>query len=168
MGIRRSKRYVKQRQKQAKIKQTQPTSLAKTTYTILKPALTALVFLLVSSWSQQPTGCVEKLGLVASSMRSVNELRNKEVVVGSRVLIISHHAAERMLQRGVTVANIQKAVKAGKLFAYGHGGIIKIGYFHEGLKVFLAVDKHHEKIITAIKGTSKFYIYRLTNSDLKP
>lgn len=179
MGRKQSKRYVKQKLKLKQIKKVQANTkhsaqtFSQALISILKPALSTLVFLLVSTWAQhwldgnvaKQSPCLSGAGAaILGTVRpnpALKELENKQVVVGERTLLITRHAAERMLQRGVTVKNIQKAVRVGKLFAYSHNGIVKIGYYDEALKVFLAVDKRHEKIITTIKNTSKVYVYRL-------
>jgi hypothetical protein len=148
---------------------------------ILKPIVTTLVFLLASSFfpqvlqkaeNENAQQCVSSVRTLNSTINAVlgsglitaAEFENKKVQVGNRVLIISKHAAQRMVERKVTTASIQKAVSTGKLFAYAHGGIIKIGYYDEALKLFLSIDKRHQKIITAINNSSKGYMWRLINS----
>jgi hypothetical protein len=141
----------------------------KSLITQLKPALTALAFFFVSSWSQglfdkapQTGSCIAMVGNVAANAKmSGYDLENKSVAVGARTLFITRHAAQRMVERGVSVKHIRQAVSVGKLFAYSHNGIIKIGYYHEAKQIFLAVDRHHEKIITAIARVPKEYVYRL-------
>jgi hypothetical protein len=129
---------------------------AKVLLSIIKPALSMLVFLLVSAWAQQlietkgslpcrDTGtklssAVHPLSHTAIlGVQSYADLENKEVMVGARTLRITRHAAERMIQRGVTTAAVQEAVLSGKLFAYLHDGMVKIGYYDEAKRIFLSV-----------------------------
>lgn len=141
---------------------------------LLKPIVTTLVFLLVSTLVPAgyvgekvseivPAPCVNAaaIGSLVSNPGASYPLENKQVTVGARTLTISRHAAQRMMERGVTVSHIQKAVEVGRLFAYSHNGLIKIGYYHAASEVFLAVDRRHEKIITAITRVPRIYVHRL-------
>ncbi len=139
---------------------------------LLKPALTTLVFLLASFLFPKALGegdlpgpCLavhtELRQLVVPALMTAAELENKPVVVGKRVLYITRHAALRMAQRNISVEDIQKAVESGQLFAYFHGGLVKIGYYDSFARVFLSVDRRHQKIITTIRKSSQVYVARL-------
>lgn len=167
----------------------------------LKPTITALVFLLVSSFAQQlmdkiqlkescppvtpaaaqvvdqgNTGfasIIRYLGAFMAPMASVQakavELEGQTVMAGARALKITRHAAERMIQRGVTKQAIGTAVNTGKLFAYNHANkIVKIGYYSTVTRVFVAVDQQHHKILTVIHDVPAKYIYKLINYISKP
>ncbi len=156
----------------------------------LKPTITALVFLLVSSYLQgvldkakgvdpcpPPVTTISKsvkygvLGLLINKARNLDTQFNNPIVkAGSRTLIITRHAAERMRERAVGRELIHLALDQGKLFAYKHtrgGGLIKIGYYVPagslvGAKgVFVAVNQTHEKILTVIRGVPIDYVSRL-------
>ncbi len=66
-----------------------------------------------------------------------------------------------MAERGVTIENIQTAVEEGRLFAYVHSGLIKIGYYDEQGELFLSIDQRHTKLVTAIRKSSRGYVDRL-------
>ncbi len=143
-----------------------------TSLSLLKPTLTTLAFLLLSQLvpatpaeapSHTAEQCVSSVlpAAVASVMGGVGSSDHQRITVGTRTLILTKHAAQRIRERGVTVVNIQHAVHSGKLFAYAHGGLIKIGYYDEAARVFLAVDHRHEKIITAIRNSPRKYMVKL-------
>lgn len=159
----------------------------------LKPTITALVFLLVSSFAQQlmdkvqlnkpcPPASLENtsftyfsryLGVFMAPMVSLQtkavELEGQTVLAGARVLKITRHAAERMIQRGISKQAIGTAVNTGKLFAYNHANkIVKIGYYSTVSRVFVAVDQQHHKILTVIHNVPAKYIYKLINYISKP
>ena len=146
---------------------------------LLKPALTTLVFLLISflfphvlEKAELSGPCVavsetnqnksfELRQLITPVLMTAAELENKPVVVGKRILVITRHAAQRMAERNVSIAEIQRTVESGQLFAYSHNGLIKIGYYDSFARVFLSVDRKHQKIITAIRKSSQHYVERL-------
>ena len=69
-----------------------------------------------------------------------------------------------MQERNVSVENLQVALEGGRLFAYYHNGLIKIGYYDVANNLFLSVDQRHERLITAIRKSSPDYVERLINS----
>jgi hypothetical protein len=76
-------------------------------------------------------------------------------------LLITKHAALRMVQRNISIADIQTVVAKGQLFAYSHSGLLKIGYLDERGSIFLSIDQRHQKIITAIRKSAPGYMERL-------
>lgn len=137
---------------------------------LLKPMLTALAFLLVSSlaqhWVQHTPAvspCTAQFGtaVISAVSEAKYPLENKQVMAGVRTLVVTRHAAQRMVERGVNLRQVEQALETGQLFAYAHNGLIKIGYYHKASKIFLAVDKQHRKIITAIVRVPTDYIFRL-------
>lgn len=144
----------------------EPSSAIKSSISKLKPTLVALVFLLLSGYVQQlvQTGNVnpcnaQNIGL--SIFATTHSFKNQSLEVGQRTLIITAHAAQRMLQREVTTQNIQSVIRMGQIFAYRHSQLIKIGYYDEATKLFLAVDQRHKQVITVIGNVPKIYIERL-------
>lgn len=146
-----------------------PKRAAKFFVLLVKPIISMLVFLFVSGLvpkvldkAETPTPCVGSArSVLLGGLQAVSNYENKQIQVGKRVLVVTKHAALRMAQRNVTVASIQKAVESGKLFAYLHNGRVKIGYYDHTLRLFLSVDKRHEKIITAIRNSSEKYLASL-------
>lgn len=144
----------------------------------LKPTITALVFLLVSSFAQQLMDKINRsdyldnpcaVGGVLNYQAKSVELQGQTILAGSRALKITRHAAERMVERGVSKQTIGMVVNNGKLFAYNHANkIVKIGYYSTVSKVFVAVDQQHYKILTVIHNVPEKYISKLINYISKP
>jgi hypothetical protein len=142
---------------------------ARLIFAIIKPTFTALAFLLASGLfpgsltdssrldspkqNNQPcvssaaTGSLAWLGAVKQS--------------GSKAVDITSHAAERMRQRGVSLAMVANTIKPGNKFPYKHTGIFKIGYYDEATKIFVATDGKNGRVITVIKGISSHYVSKL-------
>ena len=142
---------------------------------LVKPIISMLVFLFASGLAPKvldnaelPTPCVSRAtsSVLLSGLQTAAQYENKQIQVGKRVLVVTKHAALRMAQRNVSVASVQRAVESGKLFAYLHQGRVKIGYYDHTLRLFLSVDKRHEKIITAIRNSSKQYMDRLIDATI--
>lgn len=133
----------------------------------IKPTVMTLVFLMVTGYIQQtiqgvnlPNPCVAGGGAVVAS--GIGGSSNKTAIeVGNRVLYVSRHAAERMFQRGVSKLNIQETVESGRLFAYSHGNLVKIGYYYPAQRIFIAVDRFHNNIITVIRNVPERYVTEL-------
>ena len=133
----------------------------------LKPTVITLVFIMLSSYLQQKLdpskldNCTSQTGdrIVLGAL--ISSFKDRMVGAGSRTLYISNHAMERMAQRKVTGQNLGQVLEMGKLFAYSHGDRIKIGYYYNASKIFMAVDQEHKKIITVIKNVPVEYVSRL-------
>lgn len=118
----------------------------------------------------------------SSNANSQSIVNRQTIMAGTRMLVITRHAAQRMAERGVSREVIHLALDRGKLFAYKHvrgGGLIKIGYYlpastvgaaknlltAEGKidpkGVFVAVDQTHQKIVTVIRNVPVEYVTRL-------
>lgn len=132
-----------------------------------KPTILALVFLLVSGYIQNlvPSFEPDKCGTSSSSTVSVLGLTSyfaKETLqVGERKIDISLHAAQRMVERSISTGQIQSAVRFGQIFAYRHSDKLKIGYYYDLGKLFIAVDQRHQKILTVIGGVPAKYMEKL-------
>jgi hypothetical protein len=134
---------------------------------LIKPTVTMLVFLMIMGYVKQiipgvnlPNPCVAGGGAVMAS--SIGESANKTAIqVGSRVLYVSRHASERMFERGISKLNIQETVASGRLFAYTHSNLVKIGYYYPVQRIFIAVDRFHNNIITVIRNVPERYVAEL-------
>lgn len=105
-------------------------------------------------------------GVASSADAASGYWKQSSIQAGTRTLKITRHAAERMVERGVSRRMIHAVVDSGKLFAYKHTGgreLIKIGYYSPVNRVFVAVDQTHQKIITVIGNVPIEYVRRLIN-----
>lgn len=162
MGKRRSKSIVK-------LLKTELYSLVQSLIHKIKPTLLALVFILISGYVTQFLDSGElnfcTVGKKPQPLYAlaVSYLTHNIIPVGQRTLYVTDHAALRMIQRSVGFQNIQHVVRVGKLFAYRHSNLIKIGYYDEVSKLFIAVDQRHRKIVTVIAGVPAQYVTKLIN-----
>ncbi len=129
--------------------------------------LIPLVFLLISGLIQRVgeslpiNPCTAKGNNSVTFGAVITLIQENTLKAGARSVIISKHAAKRMLERSISADHITGAVEVGKLFAYQHNNLIKIGYYHEASKIFLALDQQHKRIITVIRHVPPEYILRL-------
>ena len=134
--------------------------------TSFRPTVAALVFLFLFGYIQQcwlstaPPKTCPVVGS-ASVLVVAGQLPRQTISLGVRSLEITKHAAERMAERGVSLAEIRTAVQRAQLFAYADNGLVKIGYYDHKTNLFLAVDQRHTKLITVIRKVNNGYPERL-------
>lgn len=131
-----------------------------------RPTVVTLVFLFLFGYVQQcwlsavpPKSC-PVVGSV-SVLVVAQQLPRQTINLGVRSLEVTQHAAERMAQRGVSLAEIRDAVQTAQLFAYLDNNRVKIGYYDNRSGLFLAVDQRHHKLITVIRKVNNGYPERL-------
>ncbi len=144
---------------------------AKLIFAIIKPAFTALAFLLASGLiplntqnlaNLKPVNPVPCVGTAAAGSLAISGgIQNQTIQIGTKAVTITKHAAQRMLERGVKLQDLAKTIEYGEKFYYFHSGIGKIGYFDSVSEIFVAADRKNGRVITVIKGISKIYINKL-------
>lgn len=72
---------------------------------------------------------------------------------------LSRHAIERMLQRGVTLEEVDLVLRSQMAFEYRHEGIDKVGYYDVERRLF--VGTIDGLVTTVINGISQDYVDRL-------
>ena len=70
---------------------------------------------------------------------------------------ISEHAVERMMQRGVNLGTIERAITAGDKFSYTQKNVTHTGYIDNNTQTFVGVADNTNNITTVIKNVSKNY-----------
>lgn len=131
-----------------------------------RSTVTALVFLFLFGYVQQcwfstaPPKYCPAVGSV-SVLVVAQQLPRQTISLGVRSLEITQHAAQRMAERGVTIAEIRAAVLQAQLFAYLDNNRVKIGYYDARAGLFLAVDQRHHRLITVIRKVNSGYPERL-------
>ncbi len=134
--------------------------------TSFRPTVAALVFLFLFGYVQQcwfstaPPKYCPAVGSV-SVLVVAQQLPRQTISLGVRSLEITQHAAQRMAERGVTIAEIRAAVLQAQLFAYLDNNRVKIGYYDARAGLFLAVDQRHHRLITVIRKVNSGYPERL-------
>ena len=81
------------------------------------------------------------------------------VRIGDREFAISDHARQRMLERGVTLEDVEKTLSKVEAFDYFHEGRWKSGYYDQDSQIFVGVVEG--LITTVIPGASPLYIANL-------
>lgn len=84
--------------------------------------------------------------------------------IGDTNLKLSHHAVERISQRGLSLSQIESALVEARGFQYFHDGAWKIGYYDPASEIFLG--QHQGNVITVISNVKPQYIENLRG--LKP
>ena len=74
-------------------------------------------------------------------------------------LRITKHARQRMSERGVTQAQVERIVETIPPFFYYHEGRKKSGYYDPKTRVFLAADG--DVVITVIANATPRYVEKL-------
>lgn len=151
------------------LKQYYPTWLqvqAQIFISTFRPTVAVLVFLFLFGYAQQcwfsisPPKFCPAFGSV-SVLVVAQQLPRQTISLGVRSLEITQHAAERMAERGISIAEIRTAVLHAQLFAYLDNNRVKIGYYDARAGLFLAVDQRHHKLITVIRKVNAGYPERL-------
>lgn len=131
-----------------------------------RPTVAMLVFLFMFGYAQQclvSTKPPEECSLAApvSVFAIAKHLPARIIDLGSRTLVVTRHASERMQERQVSIEEVTRAVRDGQLFAYLDKKLVKIGYYDINNGLFLAVDQRHKKLITVIKFVDGNYPERV-------
>ena len=77
---------------------------------------------------------------------------------GSAALTVSPHAAERMIQRGISQAAIEKTIASGQGFTYWHEGAWKVGFYDAASRVFVGISNN---TVRTVINTGPQYIQNL-------
>lgn len=97
--------------------------------------------------------CIVASGLCTAAVSAA-------IATGQQTLAITGHAISRAVERGVTLAQIERVIQTGQRIIYHHQGVWKTGYYDAASRLFVATKGG--TVITVITDVPPQYLTNLT------
>ena len=100
----------------------------------------------------------------ADKISKVSESSRALMVRGPQAINFTSHALQRMAERNVNMAQVQRTFQTANPFQYFHDGALKTGYYDQVSRIFVGEIAGTGKITTVITNITKNYINNLRNT----